>query len=53
MMSLIIAVLIMIFGHIFLDPILTAFGASQAILPYAHDYMEIMLFSTVFKPLSA
>ncbi|MBQ0057794.1 MAG: MATE family efflux transporter [Bacteroidales bacterium] len=30
-------------GLIFLDPILLAFGASDATLPYARDYMQIIL----------
>jgi putative efflux protein, MATE family len=38
-----------IFGSlflIFLDPILTFFGASDTTLPYAHDFMQVILFGT-------
>lgn len=36
---------------IFLDPILYFFGASEATLPYAHDYMVIILLGNVFSHL--
>lgn len=40
-----------IMGSIFLDPLLTLVGASETILPYARDYVQIMLFGTVFTGL--
>jgi putative MATE family efflux protein len=46
--SLIVATLIMCVSNMFLDQILVVFGASEAILPYAHEYMRIMLVSMIF-----
>ncbi|HHU36044.1 MAG TPA: MATE family efflux transporter [Treponema sp.] len=37
-----------VFGLIFLKPILLFFGASPDVLPYATDYMRIILLGTVF-----
>ncbi|WP_298653850.1 MATE family efflux transporter [uncultured Proteiniphilum sp.] len=36
---------------VFLDPILRAFGASDLTLPYAHDYLQIVLLGNVFVSL--
>lgn len=38
-----IGLIITILGLLFLDPILRLFGASEATLPYARDYMQIIL----------
>jgi putative MATE family efflux protein len=38
-----------LFGLVFLDPLLKFFGASPAILPYAHDYMEVILAGAIFQ----
>lgn len=38
-----IGLIITVIGLLFLDPILRLFGASDATLPYAHDYMQIIL----------
>jgi putative MATE family efflux protein len=38
-------------GSIFLSPLLTFVGASETILPYARDYLQIMLLGTVFTGL--
>jgi putative MATE family efflux protein len=46
--SLIVATVITVIANIFLDPILVAFGASDAILPYARQYMRIMLLAMIF-----
>ncbi len=43
--SLIIGLLILIFGFIFLDPILYALGSTKTILPYAKDYSRCILVS--------
>lgn len=40
-----------IVGSIFLDPLLTLVGASETILPYAREYVQIMLLGTVFTGL--
>lgn len=43
-----ITIILAISGLIFLDPILTLFGASQDVLPYAKDYMQIILIGAIF-----
>lgn len=48
----IFSVLITIPGLIFLDPILKIFGASSEVLPFARDYMRIILLGTLFQSLS-
>lgn len=35
-------------GLLFLNPLLRIFGASDAVLPYAREYMQIILLGTVF-----
>lgn len=42
-----IGILLTFFGLVFLDPILTLFGASEATMPYARDYMQIILAGNV------
>ncbi len=34
---------LMLFGLLFLEPLLKLFGASDAVLPYARDYLQIIL----------
>jgi putative MATE family efflux protein len=46
---ILISLIITIPGLIFLDPLLKLFGASEAVLPYAKDYLSIILFGTVFQ----
>ncbi len=48
-LTLISGILITIFGLIFLDPILKLFGATDAILPYSHSYMSVILFGSLFS----
>ncbi len=43
-----IALTVTAVGLTFIDPILKLFGASAAVLPYARDYMRIILFGEVF-----
>ena len=43
------AVAISMGGLLFLEPLLRTFGASDAVLPYAKDYMSIILFGAVFQ----
>ena len=47
MLNLLLGVLVMVAGLLFLDPILCAFGASADTLPFAHDYMAIILYGNV------
>ena len=37
-----------ILGQMFLNPLLIMFGANEAILPYAHAYLSIILWGAVF-----
>lgn len=36
-------------GLVFLDPLLVLFGASETVLPYARDYLQIILLGAVFQ----
>jgi len=42
------ALAITVIGSIFLEPLLTFFGASSEVLPYSKAYMRIILFAAVF-----
>lgn len=44
----IISIAFTVLSLIFLDPILNAFGADEQILPYARDYMSVIIFGTLF-----
>ena len=46
-MNIILSAIVMTVGLIWLDPILMAFGASEATLVYAHEYMEIILYGNI------
>jgi len=48
----VVTVLITFFGLVFLDPILIAFGASPEVLPYARDYMSVILWGSIFQSFS-
>jgi len=50
-LSLILSISISIITLIFLDQILVFFGASENTLPYAHDYMTIILYGNVVSHL--
>lgn len=39
-------------GLIFMDPLLKLFGASPEVLPYARDYMSIILYGSIFQTFS-
>ncbi len=41
-----------VFGLIFLEPILKIFGASADVMPYAKDYMRIILIGAIFHGVS-
>ncbi|MCD7949206.1 MAG: MATE family efflux transporter [Erysipelotrichaceae bacterium] len=38
-----------VFGNLFLSPLLKVLGASNQVLPYAEDYLSIILFGAVFQ----
>lgn len=43
----IISTILTIIGLLFLDPILRLFGASDTLLPYARDYMRVILIGSI------
>jgi putative MATE family efflux protein len=45
---LIIGIILTVFGEIFLEKILILFGASSIVLPYATDYLRIILLGSIF-----
>ena len=47
LLNLILGVIVMAVGLIWMDPILYAFGASEATIHYAREYMEIILIGNV------
>jgi putative efflux protein, MATE family len=46
---ILVSLAITILGLLFLEPMLKFFGASNEVLPYAKDYMQIILYGTVFQ----
>ena len=46
--SFITAIVVSALGLIFLEPVLTAFGASKAIMPYAKEYMSVIFLGSPF-----
>jgi putative MATE family efflux protein len=46
---ILVSAIISILGLIFLTPLLKVFGASEAVLPYAKEYLRIILLGTVFQ----
>ncbi len=51
-MLVVISVVLTVVGLIFMDPLLRLFGASEGILPYAKDYMGIIIWGSMFQYLS-
>lgn len=47
LLNVLLGAIIMVVGLYWLDPILYAFGASDATIAYAHDYMEIILWGNI------
>lgn len=43
------AVIMTVFGLLFLEPMLVLFGAEAEVLPYAKDYMRIILIGAIFQ----
>ncbi|MGL5982218.1 MAG: MATE family efflux transporter [Cetobacterium sp.] len=48
-LSLIFGLIITILGILYKEPILKAFGASESTLKYAEEYIEVILYGTVFN----
>ncbi|MBO5204510.1 MAG: MATE family efflux transporter, partial [Prevotella sp.] len=42
-LNIIVGIMLTVLGLLFLDPILMFFGASENTLPYAREYMEVIL----------
>ncbi|KUP10003.1 multidrug transporter MatE [Bacillus coahuilensis m2-6] len=42
------SLIMLVLALLFLEPILRMFGATDAIMPYASDYLSIILFGTIF-----
>lgn len=51
-MLIIVGFIYMLLGQIFLVPLLTLFGASETILPYAVKYMRYILIGSIFHVVS-
>ncbi len=51
LLNVVIGVVFMALTLLFLDPILTFFGASENTLPYAREYMQILLWGNVLTHL--
>lgn len=49
LLMVLISLLLTALGLMFLTPLLRLFGASPAVLPYATDFMRIILWGTVFS----
>lgn len=47
-----LTLLVSIFGLSFIDPLLRLFGASEEVLPYATEYLSIILWGAVFQSIS-
>ena len=50
-LNVIVGLLFTIAGLVFMDPVLRFFGASDLTLPYARDYMQIIIVGNVFTHL--
>ena len=48
-LAIILGTFFMIFGNLFIEPLLTFLGASPDVLPYAEDYLRIILFGGIFQ----
>ncbi len=46
---LIVGIILSIVGFVFLEPLLIMFGATEANLPFAVDYMKVIIYGVVFQ----
>lgn len=49
MLLMLASLVITVAGLLLIDQILVVFGASETVLPYAHDYLKIIVLGTVFQ----
>lgn len=47
-LTLIVGIVLMIIGLVFLKPILSLFGATKSVMPYAVDYVSVILIGSPF-----
>ena len=47
-----LAVGFLVFGLIFIEPLLKLFGASEQVMPYAKEYLSVSLYGAIFHELS-
>ncbi|MFV0394411.1 MAG: MATE family efflux transporter [Coprobacillaceae bacterium] len=52
MLSCTYGILFMILGNIFMEPILVGLSASNEVLPYAKEYLSIILYGAVFQAIA-
>ena len=45
----VIALALSILGLVFMNPLLRVFGASESVMPYAQDYLSIVLYGAIFQ----
>jgi len=51
-MLILISATMTVLGITFIDPLMRLMGASDAVLPYARDYISIILYGTIFQSIS-
>jgi len=51
-MLVLISLVFTVLGIAFLDPLVHLLGASEAVLPYARDYLGIIIYGTIFQAVS-
>jgi putative MATE family efflux protein len=51
-LTAVISIVLTVLAFIFFNPLLTLFGASQEVLPYAKSYLVIILIGTTFQSIS-
>ncbi len=49
MLTIIFGIIFTILGNIFINPVLEILGSSNEVLPYANDYLSIILYGAVFQ----
>lgn len=52
LLLILMAIFSFVFGQIFMEPLLRSFGASEETLPYATDYMRIILCGAIFQTIT-
>lgn len=50
--TILLGALISIVGTLFIDPLLILFGATDSLLPYAEEYLQVILIGSLYFPLA-